>query len=377
MKKKNIIILGATGSVGKQSIDVIKKNLDKINVIGLSCYKNFKSIEPQIKILKPKFISIIDPEIAALAQKKYKNIKIFSDYNGLLELSSQKADLLLNSLVGSIGIEPTITALQTGKDIAIANKETLVSAGDIVKKIAKNYQKNIFPVDSEHSAIWQTLQGEDPKKIKKIILTCSGGPFLNTPKEKFKNITPKQALKHPTWSMGRKISIDSATLFNKGLEIIEAAKLFDLQPDQIEVVIHPQSLVHSGVEFIDGSMILQASYPDMRLAIQYALFYPERTKQIIPSLDFSKKINFNFQKVDRKKFPSIDLAFQALKQGGTMPSVFNIANEIAVNKFFNKEIGFLDIFSIVKKTMKNHKIIKNPNLKQIIEIEKNIKSKLK
>lgn len=378
-KKKKIVILGSTGSIGIQTLQVISLYPEKFEVIGLSAKKNIGVLKKQIEKFSPEVVSVEDEEEGEKLKKIFKNkkIKIFKGKNSSeIVASYEKANFAVIAIVGSEGILPTLKAIESKKDIALANKETLVSAGEIVLKLARKYNVKIIPVDSEHSAIFQCLLGEKRENIEKIILTSSGGPFFRLPKSKFKYITVEEALKHPTWKMGKKITVDSATLMNKGLEMIEAYYLFSLKLEQISVVIHPESIVHSMVLFKDGSIKAQMSLPDMKFPILFALSFPERFSSSFKRLDF-QNLKLNFITPSYKKFPALSCAKDAIKIGGSMPAVLNAANEIAVNLFLEKKIPFLKIFDIIKKEMENHKVIKNPRLEEILEIDREIKERVR
>jgi len=355
---KKISILGSTGSIGVNALDVISKHPDKFQVVGLAAGENDSLLQAQIEKFKPRIAALFNEKHSDKLKKKIKdkNVKIASGIDGVLEVATIKdADMIISAIVGAAGLIPTISAIKAGKDIALANKETLVMAGEIVMKEADG-KCRIIPVDSEHSAIFQSLRGEKRENIRKLILTASGGPFRNYPKEQFEDIKPEDALKHPNWSMGTKITIDSATLINKGFEVIEARWLFGMADENIEVLIHPQSIIHSLVEFIDGSIIAQLGIPDMRIPISYALNYPDRLENALPSLNLAQVKNLSFEMPDTEKFPCLKLAFEALKKGETMPAVLNAANEVAVNAFLNREISFNKIPEIIKKTMKSHRV---------------------
>jgi len=372
---KNISILGSTGSIGVQALEVIKKNSSKFKVIALGCHSNIHLLEQQIKAFNPEIVSVFDESKAEELQKRVK-IDVLSGMEGLMAISKlNSADMVLNALVGSIGVKPTIEAIKAKKDIALANKETLVTAGEIVMNLAKKKGVAIKPIDSEHSAIFQCINGENPKKIRKIILTCSGGAFRDKTKKELEKATAEAALKHPNWNMGKKITIDSATLMNKGFEVIEARMLFGVDYDNIQVVIHPQSIVHSLVEFRDGSVIAQLGVPDMRLPIQYALSHPKRIDANFASLDLLKVSQLNFSSPDTERFPCLKYAYEAGKTGGTMPCVMNAVNEVLVRAFLEGKIGFMDIPRIIKKTMDAHRVIRHPGLDDILALDKKIKKK--
>lgn len=369
---KNIAVLGSTGSIGTQTLEIVRAN-DDLNVVSLAAGSNIEMLEKQIREFKPQVVCVYNEKKAEELKIKVSDtdVKIVTGMDGLIETAVIKtADIVLTAVVGMIGIRPTIAAIKAGKDIALANKETLVTAGHIIIPLAKEYGIRILPVDSEHSAIFQSLQGNKKSQLSKILLTASGGPFRNTPKEDLKNVTVKDALKHPNWSMGRKITIDSATMVNKGLEVIEAKWLFDVDIDNIEVVVQPQSLIHSMVEYVDGGIMAQLGTPDMKLPIQYALFYPDRRTLDGKRVNFFDIANITFFKPDRDKFKGFDLAFKAGKTGGSLPTIYNAANELAVSKFLNEEIRFLDIPELIETAMNNHKVIDNPSLEQILESEK-------
>ncbi|MGM0378517.1 MAG: 1-deoxy-D-xylulose-5-phosphate reductoisomerase [Bacillota bacterium] len=374
---KNISILGSTGSIGTQTLDIIRENKDKFNIIGLSCNKNIDLLKKQIKKFRPKEVSVMDKEMYKRIKEENFDIDIYTGVNGLVNIATnQNNDLLITSVVGSIGLRPTYEAIKKGIDIGLANKETLVVAGDLITNACKKYNVKLLPIDSEHNAIFQSLIGNKQKDIEKIILTASGGSFLNTPIEKLKDVSPKEALDHPNWDMGKKITIDSATMMNKGLEVIEAKWLFNLDLEDIKVLVHPESIIHSMVEYKDKSVIAQLGLPDMKVPISFVLNYPERLENDLESLDLAKISTLNFLNPDFEKFPALKLAYKALKIGGTMPLVLNVANEIYVDKFLNKEIKFLEIVENVKKVMDKHNVIKNPTLEEILRIEKKLRNKL-
>ncbi|KGG80838.1 1-deoxy-D-xylulose 5-phosphate reductoisomerase [Caloranaerobacter azorensis H53214] len=369
---KNISILGSTGSIGTQTLEVINE-LDNFKIVGLSANKNIDLLEKQALKYKPKIVAVYDESRARILRERLNiyDIKVVSGMDGLIEVATEKeADIVLTSVVGMIGLLPTLEAIKSGKIIALANKETLVTAGEIVMRKAKENNVDIIPVDSEHSAIFQSLKSGKKEEVAKIILTASGGPFRGKKLKDLEKVSVSDALKHPNWSMGRKISIDSATLMNKGLEVIEAKWLFDVDIENIEVIIHPQSIIHSMVEFIDGSVIAQLGVPDMKVPIQYALTYPKRKYSSIKKLRLTDIKELTFEEPDLNTFPCLKLAFEALKQGGTMPSVLNAANEVAVKLFLDKKIKFLDIPKLIEETMLKHKTIYNPNLDDIIESDK-------
>jgi 1-deoxy-D-xylulose-5-phosphate reductoisomerase len=364
---KHVAILGSTGSVGTQALDVIAANPDKYSITALAAYQNERLLAEQIEYFKPKLAVLIDKQAADRIIKGYRgSTTILAGEEGLQEAAVYaQTDTVLTSLVGFAGLKPTVAAIEAGKDIALANKETLVAAGQIIMALAHKHNINIYPVDSEHSAVFQCLQGEARKHIRRIILTASGGPFFGRTAAELVNVTIEDCLRHPNWSMGRKITIDSATLANKGLEVIEAKWLFGVEYDQIDVCVHPQSIIHSMVEYIDGSVIAQMGVPDMHLPIHYALSYPERSLSKVPRLDFGTLSALTFAPPDTETFPALKLAYIAGKQGGTMPCVFNAANEIAVHAFLNGTVNFLAIAKIIRYTMEKHIVIDNPDLSQI------------
>ena len=370
---KKISILGSTGSIGVNALNVVDNQRDDFNVIGLSPYRNSKLLVEQVKKYEPEFVSIVDAEAAHRLEQELGtfDVKILKGREGLLELSSYgNVDLMLNALVGSSGMEPTINAIRSKVDVALSNKESLVMAGSIITNLANKTNVKIYPVDSEHSAIWQCLVGEDTKEINKIILTGSGGPFRELPIEKFNTITLDQALNHPNWEMGKKITIDSATMMNKGLEVIEAQWLFNMPTEKIKIVIHPQSIIHSMVEFKDKSIKAQLGLPDMKIPIQYALTYPSHCETDWDELDLTEIQSLTFEKPDFIKFPCMKLAFDVLNTGGTAPAVLNVANEQAVYRFLNQEINFNEIPSIIEIACEKHEFVSDPSIDDILNIEK-------
>ena len=363
---KKIGILGSTGSVGTQALEVVNQNPDKFKIIFLTANSNFKLLYSQIKKFKPKFVCINDEIGYKYLKNNLSSLNVLNGNNGLMELCSNKdCDIIINSITGYHGLEPTIKIIESGIDIALSNKESIVQAGHLVMELAKRNKVNIFPVDSEHSALWQCLLGENIKYLKKIILTASGGPFRNLPKEQFSQITKDQALNHPNWDMGEKITIDSATMMNKGFELIEAYWLFNISIEKIKIVVHPQSLIHSMIEFNDGSIKAQLSQPDMRLPIQYALTYPERYN--IDGIDFSieKFSSMTFEDVDMDKFKCIKLAYDAINMGNSFLTVLNVSNDLLVNWFLYDKISFQEIPLYIEKAMENHILIDNPNIEEI------------
>jgi 1-deoxy-D-xylulose-5-phosphate reductoisomerase len=371
---KRIAILGSTGSIGTQTLDVVRENND-LEVAALAAGTNIKLLEKQIREFKPSCVAVWDEKKANELSVIIKDTstRVVSGIDGLIEISTMvDVDIVVTAIVGMIGIRPTIAAIRAGKDIALANKETLVTAGHIIMPMAKEYGVKILPVDSEHSAIFQSLNGENPKQISKILLTASGGPFKGKTLEDLANVKLEDALKHPNWAMGRKITIDSSTLVNKGLEVIEAKWLFDVTLDMIQVVVQPQSIIHSMVEFIDGGIIAQLGVPDMKLPIQYALLYPERRIMQGERIDFAKIGSISFQNPDIDTFKGLKLAYKAGNMGGSIPTVFNAANEKAVSMFLDRKIQYLDIVNIIEKCMDEHKYVENPNVEQILDIEKSV-----
>ena len=373
--KKNIAILGSTGSIGTQALEVLDLIPDKFKIIALSAGNNIELISEQIKKYSPQIVCVKTKEAAEELKKIHTNTKFVYGDDGLLEIANIKeVEMVLIAVSGKIGLKPTIQAIKNKKDIALANKETLVMAGDIVMKLAKDNKVNILPVDSEHSAIFQCLSNR--KEVKHLVITASGGPFRNSSIEEMKEANLDEALAHPRWKMGKKITVDSATLMNKGLEVIEAHHLFDFKYEDIKVILHPQSYIHSAVEYNDGSIIAQIGNPSMHIPIQYALTYPERVEGIeTESFDFIKAAKFEFYEPDMIKFPSLALAFEAGKRGGTYPVCMNAANEEAVFAFLEKKIKFLEIYEITKKIFDEYTSIENATLEQILEEDEKIRVK--
>ena len=371
---KKIAILGSTGSIGTQTLDIVSKN-DDLQVVGIAAGRNIDLLEKQIRQFSPRLAAVGDEKKAQELKLRVQDTdcKIVGGMEGLIELAvMEEAEILVTAIVGMIGIRPTVAAICAGKHIALANKETLVTAGHIIMPLAKEHNVKILPVDSEHSAIFQALNGENPKTIEKLLITASGGPFRGKKTEELKNIRVEDALKHPNWAMGQKITIDSATLVNKGLEVMEAKWLFDVDLDRIQVVVQPQSVIHSMIEFKDGSIMAQLGTPDMRLPIQYALYEGERKYLDGERLDFAKLASITFENPDMETFKGLPLAMQASKTGGSMPTVFNAANEKAVALFLNRKIGFLDIYEIIENAMNEHEVILNPTVEEIINIEQDV-----
>ena len=368
---KKIVILGSTGSIGTQTLEVVRDSGD-IEVVGLSAYSNIGLLEKQIREFRPKLAVTGTKELAEELKVKAADMDIRIAYGmeGLLELAQmEEAGLVVTAVVGMIGIRPTVAAIQAGKDIALANKETLVTAGHLIMPLADKYGVQILPVDSEHSAVFQVLHGEEKKAVSKLSITASGGPFRGKSRAFLEHVTAKDALKHPNWAMGKKITIDSATLVNKGLEVIEAKWLFGVAMDQIEVVIQPTSIIHSMVEFLDGAVIAQMGTPDMKLPIQYALYYPERKYRYGERLDFKKLREITFDAPDMETFRGLPLAIEASRIGGSMLTVFNAANERAVDAYLNGKIGFLDIYTLIEEAMAAHRAIDEPQLDEILAVE--------
>ena len=369
---KKISLLGSTGSIGTQTLDVVRRYREDFQVTALAAATNIDRLEEQIREFRPKMAAVFDADKALELKRRMEDlpVEVVSGMEGLMAAATEEsADIVLTAVVGMIGIRPTIAAIEAGKDIALANKETLVTAGHLIMPLAAAKGVKILPVDSEHSAIFQSMQGENPRQIHKILLTASGGPFRGKTREVLKNVRVEDALKHPNWVMGRKITIDSATMVNKGLEVMEARWLFDVNLDQIQVVVHPESVIHSMVEYEDSAVIGQLGTPDMRLPIQYALFYPNRKPLGGEWLDLFKLGAMHFEAPDPEVFRGLKLAYEAMEAGGSMPTVFNAANERAVAKFLDRKIGFLDIPEIIGEAMEKHTAIKNPDLDAILGTE--------
>lgn len=371
---KKIVILGSTGSIGTQTLDIVSKNED-LQVVGISAGQNISMLEEQIRLFQPRLAAVGDEEKAKELRERVRdtNCRVVGGMEGLLELAvMEEAEILVTAIVGMIGIRPTMEAIKAGKDIALANKETLVTAGHLIMPLAKEYGVEILPVDSEHSAIFQCLNGEKEKTIDKLLITASGGPFRGRKRADLENIQVEDALKHPNWAMGQKITIDSATLVNKGLEVMEAKWLFGVDLDHIQVVVQPQSVIHSMIQFTDGSIIAQLGTPDMRLPIQYALYKGTRRYLDGERLDFAALGSITFENPDMETFKGLPLAIEAAKRGGSMPTVFNAANEKAVALFLQRKIQFLDIYTIIEEAMENHQVISNPAVEDILKIEQDV-----
>ena len=368
---KKIAILGSTGSIGTQTLEVVRANKD-IEVTALAAGSNIDLLEKQIREFSPKIAAVWNEEKAKELKDRVRDlyIRVESGMDGLLAVATELgAEIVVTAVVGMIGIRPTIAAMNAGKDIALANKETLVTAGHIIMSLAKEKHVRILPVDSEHSAIFQSLNGETGNKIHKILLTASGGPFRGWTRGQMKSVQVEDALKHPNWTMGRKITIDSSTMVNKGLEVMEARWLFGVEMDQVQVVVQPQSVIHSMVEYEDGAVIAQLGTPDMKLPIQYALYYPERRFLAGDRLDFAKLAQITFEAPDFENFHGLSLAYKAGRRGGTLPTVFNAANERAVQKFLDREIGYLTITDMIEAAMEHHTVKENPTVEEILAAE--------
>ncbi len=368
---KKIGILGSTGSIGTQTLEIVRNNKD-LQVTALAAGRNTGKMEEQIREFQPKLAVMWGEEEAKELRERVSDTgtRVLSGMEGLLELAVEtEMEVLVTAIVGMIGIRPTIAAIEAGKTIALANKETLVTAGHIIMPLAAKMQVPILPVDSEHSAIFQSMHGENRKRVSKILLTASGGPFRGKKRKDFSDITVEDALKHPNWSMGRKITVDSSTLVNKGLEVIEAKWLFGVEPSDIQVVVHPQSIIHSMVEYVDGGIMAQLGTPDMKLPIQYALFYPDRRPMNGKRVDFFSLGSITFEEPDVETFKGLSMAYEAAAAGGSMPTVFNAANEKAVALFLDRKICFLEIYDLIQGAMEHHQVIENPSVEQILEAE--------
>tara|TARA_Y100001935_G_scaffold88372_1_gene73320 strand:+ start:150 stop:1304 length:1155 start_codon:yes stop_codon:yes gene_type:complete len=371
--KKKIAILGSTGSIGIQTLDVIRKNKELFTAEILIAGQNSNLLIKQAKTFKPKIVVINDESKYLYVKKHLKNqkTKVFAGKKEVINVVKNKSiDTVVSAVVGYSGLEPTISAIKAGKNIALANKETLVVAGELINNLIKKYKVKMYPIDSEHSAIYQCILGEEKNKYEKIILTASGGPFRGFKLSQLEKVTPHEALNHPKWKMGKKISIDSATLMNKGLEVIEAKWLFDIDPSNIEVVIHPEAIVHSMVQFIDGSIKAQLGVPDMKIPIQFALTSPYRIESNFPRLSLNKKLSLNFEKPDLNTFKNLKLAFQAIKEGGNKPCILNAANEVVVDSFLKKEIKFLEMSNVIEECLNKIEYIANLNFKDYVEIDR-------
>jgi 1-deoxy-D-xylulose-5-phosphate reductoisomerase len=374
-QKKHVAILGSTGSIGVNTLNVIREHMDDFKVVALATRGNIDLLLKQVREFKPVIVAIADERCAKVFIKQGKSsVRVAAGMEGLIKIASiREADIVVSAIVGAAGLLPTIEAVKSGKTIALANKEVLVTAGEIVMRLAQEHKAEIIPVDSEHSAVFQCLRGEDKSSVKRLILTASGGPFLNHHADKLYKVSSKEALKHPRWDMGKKITIDSATMMNKGFEVIEAHWLFGVDISKIDVVIHPQSIIHSMVEFRDGAILAQMGEPDMKVPIQYALTYPNRMQRNSQEFDFIKNNILTFAAPDLEKFPCLELAYEAIKAGGTMPTVLNTVNEVAVARFLKNEIKFTDIPKLIKKAMDSHKVLENPGIDDILKIDEAIR----
>lgn len=373
MDSRKIVILGSTGSIGRSTIDVIIAHPGAFEVIALAGHSNIDLLEEQCRRLQPRYVAIADSSKAGELERRLDelSVEILSGDDEIIKLATLKeADIVVNAIVGAAGLKASLAAVKAGKNLALANKESLVTGGPLFPELIKKSGARILPIDSEHSAVWQALACGNPEEVQKIILTASGGPFRDYPLEKFDSITPEMALKHPTWKMGRKITIDSATMVNKGLEIIEAVALFSFPADKVEVVIHPQSIVHSMVEFVDSSIIAQLSRPDMRLPINYALFWPQRAESDFGKLDLTRLKQLSFEEPDFRRFPALKLAYQAAKSSGTAPAVYNAANEIAVDAFLKGAIGFVWITDLIQAALNEVELVAEPTLDDILSADR-------
>jgi len=370
-RKKKVVILGSTGSIGESAIKVANDLSDRIEIIGIAAHKSAEKLLSQLNSTGARNVCLTQDEAAkSMRSKLPKNINFFSGEDGLVELATLKeADIVLISIVGVAGLRPALAALEAGKDLAVASKEILVMAGEVVMEAAAKNGVNVLPVDSEHNAIFQCLEGKESNEVSRLILTASGGPFRQSSKEKIQKVTPKQALKHPTWEMGPKITIDSATLFNKGLEMIEAKWLFNIDMDRVDVIVHPQSVIHSMVEFIDGSVLAQLSVTDMCFPIQYAITWPDRVPNTLKPLNFSQIGALEFETPRTKDFPALELARRAGSVGGSLPAVMNAANEVAVDLFLREKISFPEIWQHVAFVMDAHKVVSNPSINELIDAD--------
>lgn len=367
---KKISILGSTGSIGTQSLDIVQRHPHLFKVVALAAGNNTDLIAQQIRTFQPQLVSVAQEDSARVLRQQFPKLSILVGDEGNCEVARyEDADFVISSIVGAAGLRPTMAAIEAGKTVALANKESMVIAGELMTNLARSKNVSILPIDSEHSAVFQCLQGNKIDHVKRIILTASGGPFLHRETETFSQITLEEALKHPNWKMGSKITIDSATLMNKGLEVIEAAWLFGIPPEKIDVVVHPQSIIHSMVEYKDGSVMAQLGVPDMRCAISYAMAYPDRVESGVKSLDLTESGTLTFFKPDTEKFPCLKLAYAALKTGKTMPVVLNAANEIAVEAFLNRQIMFTDISAVIEESMQKHEPIQQKNLEDILNAD--------
>ncbi|MFC1561427.1 1-deoxy-D-xylulose-5-phosphate reductoisomerase [candidate division KSB1 bacterium] len=369
--RKRVILLGSTGSIGQNTVEILSRYRDEFELVGISAFSNIEILKRQIESFGPAAVSVGDTAKYPLLKDDLRNgCRLYNGAEGITQMIHDlDADLVVNSIVGAAGLLPTLEAIRTRKNVALANKESLVVAGELVLAELRKHEVDLIPIDSEHSAIWQCLVGEEKQKIKKIVLTASGGPFLRRTADTYENITVEEALNHPNWNMGEKITIDSATLMNKGFEVIETHWLFGIPADKIGIVIHPQSVIHSMVEFIDGSIKAQLGMPDMKLPIQYALTYPERKPGTLDNKEIYKSIQLSFEQPDLEQFPCLKMAYQSLEAGGTAPAVLNAANEIAVRSFLQNDIRFSDIPSVIEGTLQEHTIISDPALGDYLEAD--------
>ena len=376
---KKIYLLGATGSIGLQTIEIIRANGDDFELKGLSGYNNFELVKQLIEEFNLDIVCVKNEEQALTLKSKYPGLRVVHGEQGLEVLAgyNEFEDItLINALVGMVGLKPTIKALEINRNVLLANKETLVVGGHLIREILKTSKAKVYPIDSEHSALWQALNGEDTKTIKRLVITASGGSFRDKTREELKDVTLKSALNHPNWAMGKKITIDSATMINKGFEIIEACYLFDIEIERVEAILHKESIIHSMVEFIDGSIIAQIADHDMRLPISYAMYYPNRKASIANKMDLMRLNNLHFSKVDYDRYPCLAYAIEAFEKSGSLRTVLNAANEVAVKLFIEEKISFLDIEKIIRSEMDNHQIIPFPQVDEIYEIDKEIKQRI-
>lgn len=372
---KKLAVLGSTGSIGTQTLDIVRERPEEFQITALAAGSNVLLLEKQVAEFRPKLVSLTEEKDARELQERLHLLGIYSTevVYGIPGLTAcaceESADMTVNAVVGMVGILPTVAAIRAGKDIALANKETLVTAGHIIMPLVKEYNVRLLPVDSEHSAVFQCLQGAGEQTVEKLLLTASGGPFFGKTKEELSSITVEQALKHPNWSMGKKITVDSSTLVNKGLEVMEAGWLFSLAPEQIEVLVQPKSIIHSMIQFNDGAVLAQLGVPDMKLPIQYAMTYPDRLALSGKRLDFFELQKIEFYRPDTETFRALSLAYDAFREGGSLPTVYNAANEMAVSLFLERKIGYLQITEILERAMDAHTKIKNPTLEEVLSIE--------
>lgn len=372
MQPKKIVLLGSSGSIGRSTLDVARIHPEKLKIVALAANSNINLLTEQYFEFRPEYLCLVNNSLSKELKDNLKGepVKILSGKDEMIELAAlDDADIVVNAIVGAAGLLASVETVKRNKILALANKESMVAAGPILNKLAQKSGARIIPIDSEHSAVFQIIESRNMSEVKNVILTASGGPFRELPLENFAEITLEQALNHPTWKMGKKITVDSATLVNKGLEVIEAVNLFSIESDKVKVVIHPQSIVHSMVEFIDSSIIAQLSRPDMRMSITYALFWPKRALSGFGALDLTRPVNLTFEPPDYQRFPALRMAFGVAKTGGTAPAVFNAANEIAVEAFLNRAISFVDIIKIIEETVSEMNIIDNPNLEDVLNAD--------